>query len=242
MVRTARRRGAHRRPRQGSRARTVGAVLFAVAAASGISVLALSAGSGETAAPQAVPVQPQAAPAGSAAAITDCARAVALGRDVIAAAQPSYSHWAGHVRAQIDFNTGAADLEQTRARWAATKATADADIAQFSTALAAFEPVRDGCAQGRSLASPASASTAVNPVLVACRSEFDAVSTAVAAAGAVVHDWSHHIEMMKDKEHIDPAQYGQQWREMVQAAPANLDRFARASLELTNHADCPDPR
>ncbi|MDF3049316.1 MAG: hypothetical protein K0R87_954 [Pseudonocardia sp.] len=146
------------------------------------------------------------------------------------------------MRAQIDFNTGAADLEQTRARWAATKATADADIAQFSTALAAFGPVGDGCAQGRSLASPASASTAVNPVLVACRSEFDAVSTAVAAAGAVVDDWSHHIEMMKDKEHIDPAQYGQQWREMVQAAPADLDRFARASLELTNHADCPDPR
>jgi hypothetical protein len=48
--------------------------------------------------------------------------------------------------------------------------------------------------------------------------------------------------MMKDKEHIDPAQYGQQWREMVQAAPAPLDHFTRASLELTNHADCPDPR
>jgi hypothetical protein len=28
----------------------------------------------------------------------------------------------------------------------------------------------------------------------------------------------------------------------VAAATVNLDRFARASLELTNHADCPDPR
>jgi hypothetical protein len=213
-----------------------------VAAASGISVLALSAGSGDTADPLAVPIQPQAAPGGSGTAAADCARAVALGRDVIAAAQPSYSHWAGHVRAQIDLDTGAADLEQTRARWAATKATADADIAWFRTTLAAFGPDRDGCAQARSLATPASTLAAVDPVLVACRSEFDAVSAAVSAAGAVVDDWSHHVGMMKDKEHIDPAQYGQQWREMVQAAPVNLDRFARASLELTNHADCPDPR
>ncbi len=68
------------------------------------------------------------------------------------------------------------------------------------------------------------------------------MTVAVAAAGAMVDDWSHHVEMMKDREHSDPAQYGRRWRAMVAAAPVNLDRFARGSLELTTptvpiHAD-----
>jgi hypothetical protein len=78
-------------------------------------------------------------------------------------------------------------------------------------------------------------------VLTGCRSEFVAVSAAVAAAKGVVDDWSAHVVMMKGKEHTDPLQYGRMWRDMVRAAPANLARFADASLELRNHVDCPRP-
>jgi hypothetical protein len=31
------------------------------------------------------------------------------------------------------------------------------------------------------------------------------------------------------------------WRDMVEAAPADLDRFARASLAMSDHVDCPRP-
>jgi hypothetical protein len=77
--------------------------------------------------------------------------------------------------------------------------------------------------------------------MAVCRSDFAAVSAAVTAAKAVVDDWAAHVEMMKGKEHTDPQQYGQMWRDMVKAAPTDLGRFADASLELRKHVDCPRP-
>jgi hypothetical protein len=74
-----------------------------------------------------------------------------------------------------------------------------------------------------------------------CRSELASASAAVTAGKAVVDDWAAHVTMMKGKEHSDPLQYGRMWRDMVRAAPANLDRFAQASLELTGHTACPRP-
>jgi hypothetical protein len=65
--------------------------------------------------------------------------------------------------------------------------------------------------------------------------------TAVTAAKAVVDDWRAHVAMMKGKEHTDPTQYGRMWRDMVRAAPPNLDRFAQASLDLSDHTGCPRP-
>jgi hypothetical protein len=164
-------------------------------------------------------------------ATQSCMTTVARAHDVVAAAQPSYSHWAGHVRAQLDYDAGTATLEHTRARWASTKATADADLAGFATAYGAFQAVQDGCGS----------QTPDDSVASDCRSEFASASSAVTAAKAVVDDWAAHVEMMKGKEHTDPAQYGRMWRDMVRAAPPDLDRFAQASLDLSDHTGCPRP-
>jgi hypothetical protein len=167
-----------------------------------------------------------------------CETTVARARAAVAAAQPAYSHWAGHVRAQLDLDAGTATLEQVRARWAATKATGDADVADFAAAYSAYEAVRDGCAAP---AVDAASATPPDPVLTTCRTELTAASDAVDAAKAVVDDWAAHVEMMKGKEHTDPQQYGKRWRDMVTAAPRNLGRFAQASLALRNYVDCPQP-
>ena len=74
-----------------------------------------------------------------------------------------------------------------------------------------------------------------------CRTEFAAVSAAVVAAKAVVDDWAAHVAMMKGEEHYGADEYGRMWRDMVAEAPADLDRFATASLAVSDHADCPRP-
>jgi hypothetical protein len=229
-------RGAHRRP--DARGRRAVTVLLALVAAAGTSALVFTSVAGNRADPQPVRVAPTAAPVTVPADEHACEVTVARAREVVVAAQPSFSHWSGHVRAEVDLDAGRATLEQTRARWAATKATADADLADFATAYSAFEAVQDGCADR---AAQADRAVVPSPTMAECRTEFAALSTAVTAAKAVVDDWSAHVEMMKGKEHTDPAQYGRMWHDMVAAAPTNLARFSEASLELTNHVDCPRP-
>jgi hypothetical protein len=231
-------RGAHRRPPDHTRTRRTLTVLLALVATGGTAWLALSAGARDRT--DSAPL-PAAAEVGASAARADtaalqgCKKVVTLARGAVKAATPAYSHWANHVRAQLDYDAGAATIEQTRARWAATKATADADIADFRTALTAFQAARGECAEATGV--PADQAD----VLTSCRSELRAASTAVTAAGGVVDDWAAHVAMMKGKEHTDPAQYGRMWRDMVNAAPDNLGRFASASLNLMDYVECPRP-
>jgi hypothetical protein len=231
MVRRAH-RGVHRRRRPGGRGRIVGTVLLVLAVVGGITLFALTREAREPADP--VPVRAETAVA--AAAVAECSMSVALGRDAVEAARASYSNWAGHVRAQIDLDAGTITPEQAWARWMDTMATGDADIASFRAARDVYDAQRDGCAR-----RPEWAAADGDPMLVDCRSESDAVSTAVAAAGAVVDQWAQHLEMMKAEEQVDPAQYGQRWRAMVESAPTVLDGLSQTSLELTQHANCPRP-
>jgi hypothetical protein len=230
-------RGRHRR--SGGGGRVLVTVLLAFVAAGGVAtLLVVSVGRG----PGPPPIGTTAAPTDDAAAATRaCETAVARGRDAVAAARPSYSHWSGHVRAQRDYDAGTATIEQTRERWAATKATADADLADFRTAYAAFETAQDGCAQDSGRPAPDDRHTTAAPVMAQCRTEFAVVSAAVAAAKGVVDDWAAHVAMMKGKEHYGPAEYGQMWRDMVDAAPADLARFAETSLAMSDRVDCPRP-
>ena len=228
--------GRHRRSDGGRR--SLVAMLLAVVAAGGIAtLLVVSVGRGQDPVPTGTSAPPAEDRTAVDAATWACGTAVARARDAVGAARPSFSHWSGHVRAQRDYDAGTATIEQTRARWAATKATADADIADFTAAYAAYEAVQDGCSEPPGQAS----GNGRDPVLAVCRTEFTAISAAVVAAKAVVDDWAAHVEMMKGKEHYGPEEYGQMWRDMVAAAPADLATFSRASLAMSGHVDCPRP-
>ena len=256
------RKRVRRRPRRARVLRVLGVVLLVAGAGAAVGAVWPAARpavpiAGPSPAPPSTPTAAPAAPVDpAAAALQACATAVARGRAAVDAAQPSYSHWAAHVRAQLDLDAGLATLDQARERWAATRATADADLAGFTTVYAAFPPVRDGCAVPAAVSPAAvtvpSAAPApdvrdrrpgapTDPVLAGCRTEFAAVDAAVTAAKAVVDDWAAHVAMMKDKAHTDPQQYGRRWHEMVAAASVHLDGFARATLAMDEHTGCPAP-
>lgn len=243
-------RGRHRR--QVRRDRRAVAGLLALVAAGGVAAaVALSASPGRTG-PGPAPAAsgaPAAAPepVSAASPLQACAATVAAGRAAIAAARPARDHWAEHVQAQLDYDAGTATLARTRERWAASKATAEADLAGFATAHAAFGAVRDGCgpadAAVRAVSRPvAEGQPDADATLARCRDELGPVVAAEDAAKAVVDDWAAHVAMMKDKAHIDPRQYGHMWHEMVAAAPADLDRFATATRAADQHSGCPAPR
>ncbi len=59
------------------------------------------------------------------------------------------------------------------------------------------------------------------------------------AGDAVVADWRAHVEMMQNRPHTDPDVYGTMWRQMVGAAPSNLDGFTAARDALDQQPPCP---
>jgi hypothetical protein len=246
-----REQGRHQRSDSGRR-RLVTVLLAFVAAGGVATLLVVSVGRDQDLVRDGTSAAPAVDRAAVEAATRACQVAVARARDAVAAARPSFSHWSGHVRAQRDYDAGTATIEQTRERWATTRATADADLADFAAAYSAYEAVQDGCAESpgqdsRRQAPPGqsppgqASDEGQDPALAMCRTEFVAVSAAAAAAKAVVDDWAAHVAMMKGKEHYGAEEYGQMWRDMVAAAPADLEAFTRASLAMSDYVDCPRP-
>jgi hypothetical protein len=171
---------------------------------------------------------------GTPAALADCVRAVERGERVVLAAGTVHGNWSGHVRAQLDYDAGTATLEQTRERWAATKATADADLLAFTTAVVEYRPGAAACAALRAADLP----ERWQQPAVQCQVRDAGLATAVGAGEAVVGDWAAHVAMMKDKSHTEPTQYGRMWDEMVAAAPPNIAAFGTARDALTGVPGC----
>ena len=168
------------------------------------------------------------------AALADCVRAVERGERVVQAAATVHGNWSGHVQAQLDYDAGSATLEQTRERWAATKATADVDLAAFAAAVAEYRPGAAACAALR----PADLPEQWQQPAVQCQVRDSGLATAVAAGEDVVGDWAAHVAMMKDKVHTDPSQYGRMWDEMVAAAPPHIAAFGAARDALGGVPGC----
>lgn len=241
------------RRRRGSAARRTAAVVAAVVLGGLVVVggVALARGVGAGAEPvgaQAAPesradVSPAAgsgpavaevADDGTPAALADCARAVERGERVVRAAGTVHGNWSGHVRAQLDYDAGTATLEETRERWAATKATADADLAAFTAAVDQYRPGAAACAALRAADLP----EPWQQPAVQCQVRDAGLATAVAAGEAVVGDWAAHVAMMKDRSHTEPTQYGRMWDEMVAAAPPHIAAFGTARDALAGVPGC----
>jgi hypothetical protein len=237
------------RRRRGSATRRAAAVAAAVVLG-GLVVggVALSRGAGAVAEPAGAQTAPEsradvspavgAGPAVDAdappAALADCVRAVELGERVVRAAGTVHGNWSGHVQAQLDYDAGTATVEQTRERWAATKATADADLAAFTAAVDEYRPGAAACAALRAADLP----EAWQQPAVQCQVRDAGLVTAVAAGEAVVGDWAAHVAMMKDRSHTEPSQYGRMWEEMVAAAPPHIAAFGAARDALAGVPGC----
>lgn len=247
-----------RTPRRGSAARRTAAVVAAVVLAGLVVVGGVALSRGADAGAQAAPgsrapesradvSRADVSPAGGSgpaadevvadgtpAALAGCVRAVELGERVVRAAGTVHGNWSGHVRAQLDYDAGTATLEQTRERWAATKATADADLLAFTTAVVEYRPGAAACAALRAADLP----ERWQQPAVQCQVRDAGLVTAVAAGEAVVGDWAAHVAMMKDRSHTEPTQYGRMWDEMVAAAPPNIAAFGTARDALVDVPGC----
>lgn len=166
-----------------------------------------------------------------------CVSSVEVGNQVVATADTAYDHWSRHVQAQNDYAAGKIDRAQVLATWAETKATGAEDIAAFDSAAAEFQPVSKACAGLSAADMPARWSSTATQ----CASRAAEIVRTVSAGGAVVTDWRHHVEMMANKPHTDSAAYGQMWRDMVAAAPPNLNAFAAARDALNQQPACTVP-
>jgi hypothetical protein len=187
-------------------------------------------GANPVAAPTSAAADPNAPPA----ALAACARSVQGGDAVVAAADASRDHWGSHVRAQTDYDARLISRQQMLDIFAATKAAAPADLAAFDAARTAYGPVSSGCA-----GLDASAMTPRwQQVAAQCAQRAAEVTKVVQAGDAVVGDWRAHVQMMQNKPHTDPNVYGTMWRDMVAAAPPNLNGFTTARDALAQQPPC----
>lgn len=177
------------------------------------------------------PVLPEPAPAATvpSAVLPDCAVAIERGEAAVVAATTAHRNWSGHVQAQLDYDAGRTTREQTKQTWAETKATAEADVADFRAARQRFDEETGRCG-----------TVVVGGIAVEwCADRLTGLDDGLRIGDGVVDEWARHIEMMSNKKDMAPGDYGQMWREMVIAAPVNLDAFTASAERLDGLPACP---
>jgi hypothetical protein len=147
----------------------------------------------------------------------------------VQAAGRSAADWHAHVQAQIDLDAGASTRDETQAIWVQTRERGAGDVAAFAAAEEIYRQ-RTGACERLTKVEPA------DDAVVACADRATDLDTAVRAGDAVNQDWSAHLDMMADKEHIE--RYHEMWRAMVVAAPENLEAFAAAREALSSAGRC----
>jgi hypothetical protein len=167
-------------------------------------------------------------------ALVACAGSIESGTAVVERAVPAHDHWAGHVQAQLDYDSKKISRQQMLDTFAATKVFGAADLADFDAARTAFQPVAAACDGLDTTAMPPRWAQ----VAVQCGQRAGELAKAVQAGDAVVADWRAHVAMMQNKPHTDPNVYGTMWRSMVDAAPKNLNGFTAARDALNQQPPC----
>jgi hypothetical protein len=160
-----------------------------------------------------------------------CARQLDAGTKAIAAADQSYRDWHGHTQADLDYRAGKKSWAATRAIWADTKKRGASDVTSFRTARGAYtQTAGEGCVTiDRATAGPK---------VVRCLDRFRAMDVAIGAGGKVNDDWHHHVQMMKRKDHTNPAVYTKEWRSMVNGAGPSQTTYRNAKAAYDRAPSC----
>src|SRR5512133_44525 len=167
-------------------------------------------------------------------AVAACAAEVKAGQAVAAKAAVSAAHWATHTGAQLKLDSGAYTLAQTKAAWAASKATGPQDVREFVAADRAYRAVDGKCGS----VAAAADGTDVAPQAVACATRGSALAR-VDKTGAVVNgQWAAHLDMMANKAHYVTIAYRAKWDGMVRAAQPALAAYRAAVAILRQAPGC----
>jgi hypothetical protein len=168
------------------------------------------------------------------AALAACAKEVKAGEAVAARAAVSAAHWTTHTNAQIRFDKHEYTLAQTKAAWAASKATGSQDVSGFRSADKAYAAVDGACAK----ASGPAAGTDLATRTSQCAARAAALAR-IERSGAVVNSqWAAHLVMMAHKDHYVTAAYRVKWEGMVRAAQPALSLYRSAAAGLAKAPSC----
>ncbi|MGB5953176.1 MAG: hypothetical protein WBG57_11775 [Ornithinimicrobium sp.] len=168
-------------------------------------------------------------------ALQSCRAEVAAGDAYAAATATAAANWKEHYSASVQYNAGEISLATAERQFAESKARGPADLEAISSTSQAYEEARGAC-EG---IEAAEFSDAWAQEAQTC-SERSVVLADVAETGSDVNsDWAEHIEMMGNKDQVDPGAYYDRWRSMVKAAPDAMEPYEKAAEALQQAPVCP---
>lgn len=157
-----------------------------------------------------------------------CEAEVDAAETVVQAAEVAAGHWEEHVQARTDLLAGKNTEAETRAIWKRTRLAGPDDFKRLSEAVTAHAPTRGSCAK-------LTGSVAAN-----CKQRIAALDEAMRTGRGASGDWNAHLDAMAAHAAGDfGAEHAQDlWVQAWQAAPKNLNAFAKARDALAKAPAC----
>ncbi len=183
-------------------------------------------GPSTTPAAATTPTRPTARPTPSAVApraLVACRTKVQAGDAVLEAGRVGIGHWTSHVRAQTEADAQTISQAQMEGRFTKSRLAGPADQQRYTAALRAYDDA-DGSCRAVSGADPTDAAT-----LARCEQRHLAQQPVLDATAGVMADWDRHLRDMEHSRQGVVADPGAVWLAAWRAAPANIDRYAKAA-------------
>jgi hypothetical protein len=170
-------------------------------------------------------------PASAAAqkAFEECQAKVKAADEVIEQGKTGVEHWAGHIGAQKDKNTGKITTEQMKAQFKATRLKGPGDLKRYGDALSAYEDLEGSCKKVKGAESVVASS------LVKCEERSSAQKPLMAATAAGMKDWRAHLTFMQRNalhQAGTPSDAQATWERQYAAAPKNIKAFKKATRDF----------
>lgn len=188
-------------------------------------------GSPTTASPSSTSPEPSATSAGSAAQqlLESCRAKVGAAGDVLEAAEVGIDHWAEHVQAQTDANSGEISTAKMDAIFKRTRLAGPDDVKDYENAVQAYEDESGEC-DGADKGDGGSSS--VIEQVSRCVEREQAQEPVLDAAEDAMQDWKSHLAAMRRSRmgHVHDAEGV--WLRAWGAAPPHIEAYQDAAKEL----------
>jgi hypothetical protein len=165
--------------------------------------------------------------------IGGCRTHVALGEAAVEAASDSLVNWRAHYGAQIAFDRGEIDGEESKRRWAESKAPAAGDLAAYEDARSVFT-AHGGCDD----LDVDTLDADMKDEASACQARASEMADVLGAAERSTEGWRGHLDMMARKDEFPIEEYLEIWTETVASAPGPMGAFLDAVDGLSQAPPC----
>lgn len=174
-----------------------------------------------------------ASPSGPPAALVDCSTYLADGDAFVESTEQAAANWQVHYEGSILLADGEATLEEVQADWDRTREAGPDDEQAYTTAHDALGE-GNGCSELADTEIPAEYTDQAQ----ACVERAESFADVRTRGEAMMADWTHHLDMMAEKQEYDPEEYIVMWREDVAVAPTRMDPYREAVAALDQAPTC----